>query len=66
MLSERGAVLQKGVTKKTNIVLVGDCGSDAWVAGNYGTKVKKAMELQEKGIEISIVREEDFFKELNL
>lgn len=66
LLSNHGAVLQKGVTKKTNIVLVGDCGSDAWVAGNYGTKVKKAMELQEKGIEISIVREEDFFKELNL
>lgn len=66
ILSERGAVIQKGVTKKTNFVLVGDCGSDAWVAGNYGTKVKKAMELQEKGVDIAIIREKDFFKELNL
>lgn len=66
MLSSRGAVLQKSVTRKTDLLLVGDCGSDAWVAGNYGTKVKKAMELQEKGIDISIVREEILFKELGL
>lgn len=56
-----GAVIQNGVTRKTDIVLVGGQGSDAWVAGNYGTKVKKAMELQAKGISIAIIREEEIF-----
>lgn len=44
-----------------HILLVGDEGSSAWIAGNYGTKVKKAMSLQEKGIPVTILRESDYF-----
>ncbi len=61
ILIERGAKIQKSVTSKTNILLVGDEGSSAWIAGNYGTKVKKAMSLQEKGIPVTILRESDYF-----
>lgn len=61
-LEEKGAQIQKSITKKTNILIVGGMGSSAWCAGNYGTKVKKALELQEKGIEIQILSEKDFFK----
>lgn len=61
VLIENGAAIHSSVSRKTNIVLVGDCGSDAWLAGNYGTKIKKAMELQEKGIEIIIMKEKDLF-----
>ena len=61
MLEEKGALIQKGITKKTNILIVGGQGSSAWSSGNYGTKIKKALELQAKGIDILIIREADFF-----
>ncbi len=61
ILTERGAAIQKSVTSKTNIVLVGNEGNNAWVAGNYGTKVKKAMELQAKGVNVVILKESEYF-----
>lgn len=59
-----GARICASVSKKTDILLVGGQGSSAWCAGNYGTKVKKALELQEKGFGILIMRESDFFAAL--
>lgn len=56
----KGAVEQKSVSKKTDYLFVGEKGNAAWSAGNYGTKVKKAMELQEKGSSIQIIREQDY------
>ena len=53
--------MQKSITKKTNILVVGGQGSSAWSSGTYGTKIKKALELQSKGIEIQIIREAEFF-----
>lgn len=52
-----GGISGKSVTKKTDYLIVGELGSDMWSAGNYGSKVKKAMELQEKGSSIAIVKE---------
>lgn len=63
-LAAQGACMQKSVTRKTDYVVVGGKGSTLWAAGNYGTKVKKALELQEKGLPVQIVREEEFFKRL--
>ena len=37
---------------------MGGSGSSAWSCGNYGNKVKKALELQEKGEPIKIIRED--------
>lgn len=54
-----GGIAGKNVTKKTDYLIVGELGSDMWSSGNYGTKVKKAMELQEKGSSIVIVRESE-------
>lgn len=54
-----GGIASKSVTKKTDYVIVGEFGSDAWSSGNYGTKVKKAIELQEKGCSIEIVKESE-------
>lgn len=62
ILIAKGAVISNTVTKNTDILLVGGLGSDAWCAGNYGNKVRKALELQEKGRIIKIYKEEDFFK----
>ena len=61
LLTGKGAIMQNGVTRKTDILVVGGQGSSAWASGNYGTKIKKALELQTKGISILIVREADFF-----
>ena len=63
-ISEHGGICDKGVKKATDYVIVGSKGSDAWKHGNYGGKVKKAMELKEKGVNISIISEEDFFSEV--
>jgi len=54
-----GGIASKTVTKKTDYVIVGEFGSVAWSSDNYGTKVKKAMELQEKGCSIEIVKESE-------
>ena len=64
ILISRGANIHKSVTLKTDILLVGGQGSSAWSAGNYGNKVKKALEIQEKGINILLIRETDFFNAL--
>lgn len=64
ILLSRGAIIQENVTSKTEILLVGGQGSSAWSAGNYGNKVKKALEMQNKGINVLLIREADFFASL--
>ena len=64
LLILHGAYIHKSVTQKTDILLVGGQGSEAWSAGNYGNKVKKALEIQAKGINILLIREADFFAAL--
>lgn len=59
ILESKGGIPAKSVTKKTDYLIVGSQGSEAWSAGNYGSKIKKAMELQEKGVSIQIVKESD-------
>ncbi len=56
----KGGICGKGVTSKTDYLIVGGAGSDAWKFGNYGGKVQRAMELKEKGKKIEIIGEEDF------
>jgi len=34
-------------------------GSDAWKFGNFGGKIARALELQEKGAKVLIVAEEE-------
>ena len=59
-----GGICDSNVKRATNYVIVGSCGSDAWKHGNYGSKIKKAIELKEKGNDINIISEEAFFKEV--
>lgn len=60
-LQQLGAVVKNNVVKKLDYLIVGGLGSDDWVAENYGTKVKKAMELQAAGAPVHIMREADLF-----
>ena len=64
-LTNLGAEVKKSVVKKLDYLIVGGQGSDSWVAGNYGTKVKKALELQTAGAGVQIIREADFFSVLD-
>lgn len=61
-LEQMGAVVNSAVLKSLDYLIVGGNGSHAWASGNYGTKVKKALELQRKGSKVQIVREADVFK----
>lgn len=59
LLTSAGAVVKDSVTKSVDILIVGGCGSENWACGNYGNKVKKAVEMQGKGHKIVIVKECD-------
>jgi len=50
------------ITKEVDYLIVGGQGSEAWVYGNYGTKVKKALQMQEKGHKIQIIGETKLFE----
>ena len=52
-----GGIISPNTTSKTNMVIVGDLGSPSWTLGNYGNKIKKALELQSKGNSIKIYPE---------
>jgi hypothetical protein len=40
-------------------MILGEEGSAAWKYGNYGSKYEKARQLQEKGSNIIVVKEQD-------
>lgn len=64
-LEQLGAVIKKGISKKLDYLIVGCRGSDSWITDQYGTKIKKAKELQEAGAGVQIVNEDDFFSVLD-
>ena len=57
----KGGKVISSVNKQTTILLVGSKGNANWSMGNYGTKVEKALEKRNKGINIKIYKEEDIF-----
>jgi DNA polymerase III epsilon subunit family exonuclease len=61
LIARAGGTTDKSITRKTNYLVVGAYGSDAWKTGNYGGKIQKAMEYNSnKGTDIKIVEENDF------
>lgn len=56
---KHGGTIDTSVKKSTNILLVGACECQAYSHGTYGTKVKKAIEYNNKGCNIQIVKESD-------
>ena len=61
-LTELGAIVNKTVTKAVDYLIVGGNGSTAWSCGTYGSKVKKALEMQSKGHHIKILKESEALK----
>lgn len=64
LITGLGGLVSTSVTRKTGILVVGGEGCGSWSYGNYGTKVKKAMEMRSKGSEILIIGEDDFLEML--
>ncbi|MBE0450103.1 MAG: hypothetical protein IBX70_04565 [Clostridia bacterium] len=58
-----GGKIHPSVTRAVDYVLVGNEGDPGWSYGSYGAKVKKAMEMKEKGYPIKIISEKDLFGE---
>ena len=58
-LMSKGAIVESSVKKSTDFLVVGNCECQAYSQGSYGTKVIKAMEYNEKGCKIQIIKEKD-------
>jgi len=63
-IEKLGGKVINGVTLSLNYLIVGGYGSSDWSFGNYGTKVKKAMELNSKGKNIKIISEVELFEHI--
>ncbi|MBR3038566.1 MAG: hypothetical protein IKP03_06520 [Fibrobacter sp.] len=61
LLVADGAIIDGNIRKSTDILMIGDSECGSYSNGNYGTKVKKAMEFNEKGSNILIIKEADYF-----
>ncbi|MFE3261427.1 BRCT domain-containing protein [Nocardia sp. NPDC059091] len=58
-----GALANKGVTTKTNVLVVGDINPAVLRPGsNITGKARKAFELQDKGQDIEVMTEDDFLR----
>ncbi|BCY02062.1 BRCT domain-containing protein [Stutzerimonas stutzeri] len=58
LVIDRGGQIGPGVSKKIHYLVVGTIGNEQWLHSTYGTKIKKAVELREAGVRISIISEE--------
>ena len=64
--SRVGAIAEKGVTKRTNVLVVGDINPAVLRPGSEVTgKARKAFDLQDKGQHIEVMTEDDFRRCLN-
>jgi DNA polymerase III epsilon subunit-like protein len=61
MIESKGGSVVGSVSKKVDFVVIGSYGSDLYANGTYGTKVKRAMELQDQGCPIAIISEDALY-----
>lgn len=54
----RGGLVDQGITRKLDFLVIGLIGSRDWVHSTYGTKIEKAVDYREKGIPLAIVGED--------
>lgn len=60
LLESMGATIHPRVTSKLNYLIVGNQASNEWSFGQYGHKIKQAIQLQMKGKPVKILKEADF------
>ena len=57
-MTQRGALCESTVTRRTRYLVVGTFGSRDWVHSSFGRKIEKAVELEQAGMPLSIVGED--------
>lgn len=65
-LLSKGAEVVSSVTKKTDILVLGQGGSAMWKYGNYGSKYEKVQKLNENGCSILVYKENDFLNDFGV
>ena len=61
-ITDRGGNISKNVTKKLDVLVVGVLECESFANGTYGKKIEKAIEYNQQGCNIFIVKETDFFE----
>ncbi len=64
LIAKAGGQIADDVVQKLDYLIVGAQGNGAWLCQNFGTKIKRALEYQMKGLPIRIVVEKDFIAAL--
>lgn len=62
MIHSQGGSVMNAPSSKTDYLIVGQEYSKTWKYGQYGTKIKKGLDLRNKDAKILIVSEEDFMR----
>ena len=57
----QGGIVKDSLTLKVDYLVRGLQGSEDYAYGSYGTKVKRALEMQDKGHSIKIITEDDIY-----
>lgn len=60
---EHNGIIDSSVKKSTDILIIGSNECQFYSNKKYGTKVKKAIEYNQKGSKIEIIKESDFMFE---
>src|SRR5690606_30163111 len=57
-VTSRGGKAGSGITKRTDVLVLGDLGSRDWAHTSFGRKIQRAVEYRSAGIPIRIVDEQ--------
>lgn len=60
----KGGIIDSTLKKTTEILMIGSCECQSYSNGSYGTKVRKAIEYNNKNCNIKIIKESDFFSSI--
>lgn len=61
LLINDGGIIDRCVNKNTDILIIGDYGSNSYAFGHYGLKIQKAIDYNCNGANIHILKEKEFF-----
>lgn len=64
VILSKGGFFNKGITKKTNYLIVGSGGNPCWAFSCYGRKIEQAIKLRKQGMNVIIAHEIDFWDAL--
>lgn len=62
MIYDHGGSVMNAPSSRTDYLIVGEEKSKSWKYGQYGTKIKKGLDLRNKDEKILIISEKDFMR----